>query len=84
MRSTKLIGFTALIGTTTALALIAPAVSATASGRLAHRITATAAARQVDYGQIAANTVAESVTSAIAAEHLTGFADEEVNRRALG
>jgi len=77
MRSMKTIGIIALIGTATTLALVVPAASATAARRSAQ--PAMTLARQVDYGQIAANAVAGNVTSAIAAEHLAGFAGEEVN-----
>lgn len=75
----KIIVIAALAGAVTTLALIAPAAGATTARRPSHPRTGRDADDRVNYGQLAADAVAEKVKSAVAAQHIPGFAGDAVN-----
>jgi hypothetical protein len=70
---------TAAAGAAAALLLTTYGLTPALAGASGPRHAAASGGGQVNYGQLAANAVAQRVESVVSTEHLSGFAGEEVN-----
>jgi hypothetical protein len=79
MRKKITIRMAAAAGTAAALLVTGYGLTPALAGPSRPRQTATTSGDQVNYGQLAADTVAQRLESAVSTGHLPGFAGDEVN-----